>query len=173
MTSMRGVRATGAALLAAALAVGAAGCSGNSNSGSSSTASKVASKASEAASEAASKAASKASEAGDAVASATASAGKKFNEIKNGVNAKDDVKLGSVASQNGYASVPVTVTNDATSTKSFLVQVDFKNSGGDRVDTVALTVSDVAAGKSKDVTAHSNRSLGETVTADVARALQH
>ncbi|MEU6842737.1 hypothetical protein ABZ930_12825 [Streptomyces sp. NPDC046716] len=162
MTSMRGVRATGAALLTAALAVGAAGCSDSDNNSPSSSASKAASAVSSAA-----------SRAGDAVASATAEAGKKFDEFKNGVNAKDDVTLGSVETKDGYAAVPVNVTNKASSTKSFLVQVDFKDSSGNRLDTVAVTVSDVAAGKSEKATAQSNRSLGGDVRADVARALQH
>ncbi|MGY0023495.1 hypothetical protein [Streptomyces sp. cg35] len=162
MTSMRGVRAMGAALLTAALAVGAAGCSDSDNSSPSSSASKAASAVSSAA-----------SRAGDVVASATAQAGKKFDEFKNGVNAKNDVKLGSVGSQDGRVTVPVTVSNSASSTKSFLVQVDFKDSSGNRLDTVALTVSDVAAGQSKDATARSNRSLDGDVRVDVARALQH
>jgi hypothetical protein len=67
----------------------------------------------------------------------------------------------------------VTVTNSASSQKSYAVQVNFRDKSGNLLDTVVVTVSDVAAGASKDATARSNRTLSGDVTADVARAVRH
>ncbi|MFF3494925.1 hypothetical protein ACFYWS_26670 [Streptomyces sp. NPDC002795] len=150
----RGVRAVGAALCAAALTVAAAGCSedGDGPSG------------------AASKAASRAS---DVVASATAEAQKKFDDFKDGVDAKGDVKLGDVNSDGDRSTVPVTVSNGASDTQSYVVEVDFKNGDGKLVDTVVLKVNDVKGGGSKDATARSTHSLDGDITAEVSRALRH
>ncbi|MFI7008181.1 hypothetical protein [Streptomyces sp. NPDC050145] len=151
MTGTRfAVRATGAALLAAALAVGATACSDNDTSPSD-----VASKGAE------------------ILASATAEAQKKVDEFKNGVDAKKDVKLGDVAKDGGRATVPVTVKNSADAKKSYLVLVTFRDAGGNRLDAVALQVNDVGAGASKKATARSHRSLGGDVTAELDRALSH
>ncbi|WP_306323506.1 MULTISPECIES: hypothetical protein [unclassified Streptomyces] len=157
----RGVRAVGAALCAAALTVAAAGCSddGDSPSG--------------AASKAASAASSAASKASDVVASATAEAQKKFDDFKDGVDAKGDVKLGDVDNDGKRATVPVTVGNSTTDTKSYIVEVDFKNGDGKLVDTVVLNVNDVPGDATKDATARSTHSLDGDVTADVSRALRH
>ncbi|MBO1333281.1 hypothetical protein [Streptomyces sp. VRA16 Mangrove soil] len=154
------VRAMGAVAAVAVLTLTAAGCSDDTSP-------------SDAASKAASAAASATAKIGDTVASATAEAGKKLDEFKGGVNAKDDVKLGDVTKDGGRATVPVTVTNSESATRSYAVQVDFRDSGGNLLDTIALTVSNVEAGKSKEATARSNRSLDGDVTADVARALRH
>ncbi|AVH61501.1 hypothetical protein C4B68_29165 [Streptomyces dengpaensis] len=126
-------------------------------------------------SEAASQAASAASVAGDALASATAEAGRKFDEIKAGVNAKGDVKLDSQVTTDsaGRATAKLTVTNSAPSQKSYAVQINFRDQGGNLLDTAVVTVDDVAAGASKDATARSNRTLSGDVTADVARAVRH
>ncbi|MCQ4207130.1 hypothetical protein M4J07_003472 [Streptomyces longispororuber] len=150
MAGMRGGRAVGATVLAAALAVGVAGCSDSDTSPS----------------DAASKAA-------DVLASATAEAQDKIDEFKNGVDAKGDVKLGDVTKDGDRATVPVTATNGASSTKSYLVLVSFKDSGGNTLDTVALNVNGVEAGTSKEATARSHRSLDGDITADVTRALRH
>ncbi|WP_425834677.1 hypothetical protein [Streptomyces fractus] len=157
----RGVRAAGAALCVAALTVAAAGCSddGDSPSG--------------AASKAASAASSAASRASDVVASATAEAQRKFDDFKDGVDAKGDVKLGDVKSDGDRTTVPVTVSNGASDTKSYVVEVDFKNGDDKLVDTVVLNVSDVKGGGSKDATARSTHSLDGDITAGVSRALRH
>lgn len=157
----RGVRAVGAALCAAALTVAAAGCSddGDSPSG--------------AASKAASAASSAASRASDVVASATAEAQRKFDDFKDGVDAKGDVKLGDVQTEGNRTTVPVTVDNGTSDTKSYAVQVSFKNGDDKLVDTVVLNVDDVPGGDSKDATARSTHSLGDGVTAEVSRALRH
>src|SRR5262249_44734722 len=129
--------------------------------------------ASKAASAAASAASSVASRGADALASATASAGKKLDEVKGGVNAKDEVKLGRPTTDGGRASVKVTADNSAPSARSFAVQVNFTDSGGNLLDTVVVTLSDVPAGKSGEATAHSNRSLSGQVKAEVARAVRY
>jgi hypothetical protein len=150
MTNVRGVRGAGAALLVAALAAGAAGCS-DSGDGPSGAASKAA----------------------EAVASATAEAQKKVDEFRSGTEAKGDVRLGDVTKDDGRATVPVTVTNKASSTKSYVVLIAFKDSGGNRIDTVALNVNDVGGGSSKKADARSHRSLSGSISADILRALRH
>ncbi|WP_442819183.1 FxLYD domain-containing protein [Streptomyces sp. NBC_01236] len=122
-----------------------------------------------------SQAASAASEAGDALASATAEAGRKLDELQNGVNAKGDVKLDSqvTADSDGRSTVKVTVTNSASSEKSYAVQINFRDPAGNLLDTVVVTVNDVAAGASKDATARSTRTLSGDITADVARAVRN
>ncbi|NUO41194.1 MAG: hypothetical protein HOV82_04065 [Streptomyces sp.] len=122
----------------------------------------------------ASKAASIASQATEVFASATAEAGQKFDDVKNGVDVKDDVTLGTPATgSDGRTTVEVTVKNTADSRKSFLVQVNLKNGDGDLADAVAVTVSDVPAGGSKKATARGNRDLSGEVKAEVARAVRY
>ncbi|MFH8802315.1 hypothetical protein ACH4F6_22350 [Streptomyces sp. NPDC017936] len=113
------------------------------------------------------------SRAGDAFASATASAGEKLNDIKGGVDATDDVKLGTPSTSDDRTTVQVTVTNSAGSTKSFAVQVDFKDSKGDWKDTVVVTVPDVPAGKQKTATARSTHRLPSGTRATVPRAVRY
>ncbi|MGY6027082.1 hypothetical protein [Streptomyces spinosirectus] len=155
------MRWTACALLTVVVGAGTAGCSDNSN-GPSSSASKAASAAS-----------SLASRGADALASATASAGKKLDELKGGIDAKDAVRLGRPTTADGRASVKVTAENSASSAKSFGVQVNFTDTSGNTLDTVVVTLSDVPAGKSGDATARSNRSLSGQVKAEVARALRY
>ncbi|MFJ9036195.1 hypothetical protein ACIRF8_06365 [Streptomyces sp. NPDC102406] len=148
---MTNVRGMGAALLAVVvLTAGAAGCS-DSDDGPSDAASKAA----------------------GVLSSATAEAQKKLDEFKKGTEAKGDVELGAATEDGDRATVPVTVTNKQSSTKSYLVLVAFKDSGGNRLDTVALNVDGVGADSSKKATARSHRSLDGKVTADILRALRH
>ncbi|KOU63903.1 hypothetical protein ADK57_20465 [Streptomyces sp. MMG1533] len=129
---------------------------------------------SDAVSRAASAARSAGAEATAAFASATAEAGRKFDEVKGGVDAKGDVKLGIPATDgDGRTKVEVTVDNTVGSTRSFLVQVDFTDQGGNRVDTVVVTVSDVSSGESAKATARSTRKLGGEVGAKVGRAVRY
>ncbi|MFI1925513.1 MULTISPECIES: FxLYD domain-containing protein [unclassified Streptomyces] len=115
-----------------------------------------------------------ASEASSAFASASASASRELDEIKDGVDVKSDVKLGTPdTDQDGRATVEVTVTNTTDASKSFAVQIDFTDSSGNRLDTVVTTVSDVAAGKTGKETAHSNRTLSGQVKTAVARAVRY
>ena len=122
----------------------------------------------------ASKVASAASRAGEAVSSATAEAGRRFDDIKNGADARDDVRLGTPATaSDGRTTVEVTATNSADSAKSFTVEVDFTDRNGKLLDAVVLTVSDVPAGGSGKGTARSTHDLSGDVRAKVPRAVRH
>ncbi|WP_327718273.1 hypothetical protein OG381_24905 [Streptomyces sp. NBC_00490] len=121
----------------------------------------------------ASKAASAASQGADVFASATAEAGERFDDVKNGVDVKGDVKLGTVTTSGGRAETEVTATNTGGSQKSFLVQVNFTDGDGTLLDAVAVTVSDVPAGGSGKATARSHRDLSGAVKAEVDRAVRY
>ncbi|WP_328781495.1 FxLYD domain-containing protein [Streptomyces canus] len=122
----------------------------------------------------ASKVASAASRAGEAVSSATAEAGRRFDDVKSGVDARDDVRLGTPATaSDGRTTVEVTATNSADSAKSFTVEVDFTDRDGKLLDAVVLTVSDVPAGGTGKGTARSTHDLSGDVRAKVPRAVRH
>ncbi|QDN97959.1 hypothetical protein FNV65_18210 [Streptomyces sp. S1A1-8] len=125
-------------------------------------------------SDVASAASSLASEAGDSLASAIAEAGRRYNEFKNGLDAKDEVKLGDrvTIDSTGRATVKATATNPTSAAKTYAIQVDFRDKGGNLLDTVVVTLNDVPAGAAKDATARSTRTLSGDVTADVARAVR-
>ncbi|MFF4548259.1 hypothetical protein [Streptomyces sp. NPDC001435] len=166
---MAGYRTGAALVLAAALGTALSGCSDNGNA--SSTASKAASAA---VSKAASAASSLASKGQDVVASASAEARRRLAEVKNGVNAKDEVKLGTPATaSDGRTTVEVTANNTADSAKSFAVQVSFKDTGGNLLDTMVVTITDVAAGKTGTGTARSTHNLSGEVKAEVGTALRY
>lgn len=115
-----------------------------------------------------------ASQASKALASATAEAGRKLDEIKGGVDATSDVKAGTPGKDtDGRATVEVTATNATDATKSYAVQVDFKDGQGNWLDTVVVTVTDVPAGGTGTGTARSNRDLSGEVKAEVARAVRY
>ncbi|MFD3873791.1 hypothetical protein [Streptomyces sp. NPDC058623] len=148
---------------------GTAGCSDGSGS-----ASDAASKAASAVQSAGAKVSSAASAAADAASSAAAVAQDKFAEIKNGVDAKDEVTLGAVSTDGeGYTIVPVSVKNTDASTKSFAVQVDYKDESGNQLDTVVLTVSDVAGNGTGQGVAKSTHKLAGTAKAETTRALRY
>ncbi|MFJ1565813.1 hypothetical protein [Streptomyces erythrochromogenes] len=158
-----------AGVVLAAVALGAAGCSGGDGnpSGAVSSAASAVRSAGEAVSSAA-------SEAAKAAESAAAVAKDKLADVKNGVNAKDQVSLGTVATDtDGYTTVPVTVRNTDDATKSFAVQVEFKDESGNLVDTVVVTVSDVAGKGTGQGTARSTHKLSGTVTAQTGTALRY
>lgn len=157
----------GGAMLTAVVALALTGVTGLTGCSDDGTPSSVASKAASAVESVGSQAAS-------AVSSATAEAGRRLDEVKNGVDAKDAVKLGAPATDSaGRSTVEITADNTADSAKSFAVQVEFKDAGGNLLDTVVVTVSDVAAGKSGKATARSNRELSGEVKAEVGRALRY
>ncbi|ATL29200.1 hypothetical protein [Streptomyces formicae] len=143
-----------AAVIAGALALGATACSDG-----------------ESPSDAASKAAS-------AVASATARAGEKIGEIKGGIDARGDVRLGEPSTDgDGRSTVRVTAENTTDASKTFAVQVSFKNPDGKLLDTVVVTLADVPAGESDDGTARSTHKLDGAdkgdVKANVTTALRY
>ncbi|MFF8991524.1 hypothetical protein ACF09H_16585 [Streptomyces sp. NPDC014983] len=128
----------------------------------------------ELAASAASAAASLASRGGDALASASAEAGRRLDEARGGLSAKDQVSLGTVGfDRDGRATTTVTARNTAASAKSFAVQVNFTDSGGNLLDVVVLTVEHVAAHASGHGTARSNRRLHGEVRAAVGTALRY
>ncbi|MEE1738400.1 hypothetical protein [Streptomyces sp. BE147] len=162
LRGVRGARGVRAVALAAAVAAAATGCSDDGSSPS------------DAVSKAASAASSLASKGTDAVASATAAAQDKLNEFKDGVNAKGDVDLGAVATDgDGRATAKFTVTNSTDSAKSYAVQINFRDKGGNLLDTTVVTVDGAQPGTPKDATARSNRDLDGDIEADVATALRH
>jgi predicted secreted protein len=167
MAGHRARRAAGAALTAvvAVLATALTGCSDGQD---------PADVARSAASEASKAATSLASQGAEALASATADAGRRLDEIHNGVDAKEDVRLGSPATDaSGRTTVEVTARNTADSAKSFAVQVNFTDPGDQLVDTVVVTVRDVPAGESGRGTARSTHDLPGDVAAVVARAVRY
>ena len=159
-----------AGLTLAALA-GLTGCSGDDSP--SSTVSKAESAARSAGREATAAASSLASQGSSALASATAEVGRRLDDIKGGVDAKGSVEPGAPAADGDRTKVEVTARNSTDSAKSFAVQVDFTDQGGNLLDTVVVTVSDVPAGASGKATARSNRQLTGEVRAKVARAVRY
>jgi hypothetical protein len=171
MARYRARWATGAALAAVA-ATALTGCSDNETP--SSTVSKAESAARSVGGEATAAASSLASEASSALASATAEAGRRLDDIKGGVEVKDDVSLGTPATDGDKrTTVEVTAKNTAGSAKSFAVEVRFTNQDGKLLDVVVVTVSDVAAGKTGKATARSTHQLTGEVRAEVARAVRY
>ncbi|WP_239515979.1 MULTISPECIES: hypothetical protein [unclassified Streptomyces] len=156
-------------VVVATLAFGAAGCSGeNSDPGS------AASKAASAVASAGGVVSSAASEASDAAASAAAVAKDKLGQIKDGVDAKEEVTLGAPSTDGeGYATVPVSVQNTDGSTKSFAVQVNMKDESGNLLDTVVVTVSDVPGNGVAQASARSTHKLSGTVVAETGTALRY
>ncbi|WBO68693.1 FxLYD domain-containing protein [Streptomyces camelliae] len=156
-----GRRAT-VAVLAALLAVSAGGCSGGGGS------------ASNAASKAASAAESAGSRAAAALASATAEARRRLDAVKGGVDARGDVRLGATGTDgSGRSTVTVTAHNTTAAKKSFAVQVDFRDAGGNLLDVVVVTVPDVAAGTSGTATARSTHKLSGTAKAEAGTAVRY
>ena len=152
---------------AAAVSLGLTGLAGLTGCSDDSTPASVASKA-------ASAVASVGAQATGAIASATAEAGRKLDDVKNGVDAKDAVRLATPTTDSaGRSTVEVTADNTAGSAKSFAVQVEFKDEGGNLLDTVVVTVSQVPSHKSATATARSNRKLSGGVKADVGTALRY
>ncbi|MEU5806575.1 MULTISPECIES: hypothetical protein [unclassified Streptomyces] len=170
-TSQRQWHTAGRVLAGAVVAVAAlctAGCSDGGGSPS-----EAVSKAASAVASAGAEVSAAASKAGDLVASASAAARDKLDQVK-GVNAKEAVTLGTPSTEsNGGTAVPVTVENTDSSTKSFAVQVNFKDDGGNTVDVAVVTIENVA-GKSKgEGTARSTHTLSGKITADTARAVRY
>ncbi|MEU0895897.1 hypothetical protein [Streptomyces massasporeus] len=153
--------ATGGAALALALSAVLTGCSGDGTPA-------------DTASKAESAVGSIASGASEAIESATAEAGRRLDDIQDGIDVKGDVRIGTpVAGSDGRVRAEVTVRNSDDSTRSFAVQVDFKSSGGDLVDTAIVTVDHVQAGESATATARSTHDLSGDVRTDVARAVRY
>ncbi|MGW6979184.1 hypothetical protein ACWGE1_07015 [Streptomyces sp. NPDC054932] len=169
MTAVAWMRGAAGAVVLTAVALGAAGCSDGDGtpSGAVSSAASAVKSAGEAVSSAA-------AEAKRAAESAAAVAKDKLAGVKDGVNAKEQVSLGSVATDaDGYTTVPVTAQNTDDATKSFAVQVEFKDEAGNLIDTVVVTITDVAGKGTGQGTARSTHKLSGTVSAQTGTALRY
>lgn len=107
-------------------------------------------------------------------ASAQAAASSALASVKGGLDAKDDVVLGTATTgSDGKLSVPLTVTNHRSQAGKYTIQVNFQDGSGNLLDAVVVNVPEVAAGASAQATARSNRDLTGTVTPVVANALRY
>ncbi|MEU9701904.1 hypothetical protein [Streptomyces sp. NPDC047981] len=115
--------------------------------------------------------------AGDIVSSATSAAAsaaqEKMNEVKDGVNATEEVKAGPTKVDGDRTTAEITATNPQDKSADYTVMVNFRDSGGNLLDAVVLNIDGVEAGKSKSGTARSNRTLSGETKAEVAQALRH
>ncbi|WKD37670.1 hypothetical protein KO717_36415 [Streptomyces xanthophaeus] len=163
------MRGAAGAVVLSVVALGATGCSDGDGtpSGAVSSAASAVKSAGEAVQSAA-------AEASKAAESAAAVAKGKLADVKDGVDAKDEVTLGSVTTDgDGYTTVPVTARNTDDATKSFAVQVEFKDESGNLIDTVVVTITNVAGKGTGQGTARSTHKLSGTVSAQAGTALRY
>ncbi|MER8046800.1 hypothetical protein [Streptomyces sp. NPDC094032] len=115
--------------------------------------------------------------AGDIVSSATAAAAsaaqEKMNEVKDGVNATGDVNAGATSQDGDRTVAEITATNPKDKTADYTVWVNFRDPGGNLLDSVVLNIDGVAAGTSKSGTARSNRTLTGDTKAEIQQAVRH
>ncbi|MEV7570134.1 hypothetical protein [Streptomyces tanashiensis] len=115
--------------------------------------------------------------AGEIVSSATAAvasaAQEKMNEVKDGVNAGGDVSAGATSTDGDRTVSTITATNPKDKTADYTIMVNFRDSDGNLLDAVVLTIDGVEPGKSKTGTARSNRTLSGDPKAEIAQALRH
>ncbi|MEV6757378.1 FxLYD domain-containing protein [Streptomyces sp. NPDC051214] len=120
------------------------------------------------------RAASATAKAGEAVSSATEAAASKMAEVKDGADAKGDVKVeGPTKSEDNRTTAEITATNPKDKKADYTISVHFRDGDGNLLDTAVLNITDVEPGKSKSGTARSNRSLSGTPKAEISRALRH
>ncbi|MDH6126793.1 hypothetical protein [Kitasatospora sp. GP82] len=172
-----------AAVAAAALLAGAgmSGCSSSGRSAGSAASSAVSAAQSAAQSALASGASQLSSAAGglassvaSAIASAQAAASSALASIKGGLDAKEEVTIGTVVTgTDGRSDAPLTIVNHQSESSHYTIEVDFKDQSGQLVDAVVVDVPDVAAGATAEATARSDRSLPSPVTAVVSTALRY
>lgn len=161
MTTFALMRGAAGVVALSLVALGAAGCSDGEG-----TPSEAVSSAASAVQSAGEAVSSAAAEAKRAAESAAAVAQDKLAEVKDGVDAKGH-------GTDGYTTVPVTVQNTDDGTKSFAVQVEFKDESGNLVDTAVVTITDVAGKGTGQGTARSTHKLSGTVTAQTGTALRY
>ncbi|MFB7586441.1 hypothetical protein [Streptomyces sp. NPDC056169] len=115
--------------------------------------------------------------AGDVVSSATAAvasaAQEKMDEVKDGVNATADVKAGETSTDGDRTVAQITATNPKDKNADYTIMVNFRDDGGNLLDSVVLNIDGVEPGTAKSGTARSNRTLSGTTTAEIAQALRH
>ncbi|CAM5592014.1 hypothetical protein STANM309S_00529 [Streptomyces tanashiensis] len=96
-----------------------------------------------------------------------------MNEVKDGVNAGGDVSAGPTSTDGDRTVSTITATNPKDKTADYTVMVNFRDSDGNLLDAVVLTIDGVEPGKSKTGTARSNRTLSGDPKAEIAQALRH
>ncbi|WMX46182.1 hypothetical protein [Streptomyces roseicoloratus] len=115
--------------------------------------------------------------AGGIVSSATAAvasaAQRQMDEIKDGVNAKADVKAGPTSVDGDRTVAEITATNPKDKTADYTVMVNFRDTQGNLLDAVVLNIDGVEAGRSRTGTARSNRTLSGDTEAEIAQAVRH
>ncbi|MFG3347640.1 hypothetical protein ACGF1Z_21540 [Streptomyces sp. NPDC048018] len=115
--------------------------------------------------------------AGSIVASATAAAAsaaqQKMDEVKNGVKATGDVKAGPTSVDGDRTVAEITATNPLDKNADYTIQVNFRDTEGNLLDVVVMTIDAVEPGRSKSGTARSNRSLTGATKAEISQALRH
>ncbi|MFD0367408.1 hypothetical protein [Streptomyces sp. NPDC059071] len=115
--------------------------------------------------------------AGDIVSSATAAvasaAQQQMDEIKDGVNATADVKAGPTSVDADRTVAEITATNPKDKIADYTVMVNFRDTEGNLLDAVVLSIDAVEPGKSRTGTARSNRTLTGETKAEVAQAVRH
>ncbi|WP_433546586.1 hypothetical protein ACQPZG_16930 [Streptomyces sp. CA-294286] len=167
------LRATGAAVVASLLTFSVSACSDENKDKASNAVSDATKNAGEAAASATAKAGEAAGRTKEAFASASASASARMNEVKDGKDAKDEVETGDVKADGDRSTVEVTASNKKEEKQSYVVQVNFRDEGGNLLDAVVVNLKDVDAGKEAKATARSNRSLQGEIKAEIGKALRH
>ncbi|MCX4665449.1 FxLYD domain-containing protein [Streptomyces sp. NBC_01381] len=111
--------------------------------------------------------------AGDVVASATEAAASELAKVKDGVNAKGDVKAADAKPDGDRITAEITATNSSDKKADYTISVNFRDSDGNLLDAVVLNINGVDPGSSKSGTARSNRSLSGTPKVEIGQALRH
>ncbi|MFI6093278.1 FxLYD domain-containing protein [Streptomyces sp. NPDC051218] len=105
---------------------------------------------------------------------ATEAAASKMADVKDGVDAKGDVRVdGSTKSDGDRTTAEITATNKTTKKADYTISVNFRDGDGNLLDTAVLNITDIDPNQSKSATARSNRSLSGTPKAEISRALRH
>ncbi|MEU6983849.1 hypothetical protein ABZ946_10500 [Streptomyces sp. NPDC046324] len=113
----------------------------------------------------------------DIVSSATAAAAsaaeEKMNQVKDGVNATDNVKAGATGTEGDRTTAEITATNPTDSNADYTVWVNFRDEDGNLLDAAVLNIDGVEPAGSKTGTARSNRTLSGATKAEIQQALRH
>lgn len=158
------VRTAAALSLAAALLLGTTACGDdNDGGGDDKSAPTVSGSAGESAS----------SDIRDDIASASASASAKLGDITDGLDATGDVTVGPTSTEDDRTVAEVTATNGTDKKADYTVTVEFRDPGGNLLDTIVMNIDDVDPGKQGRGEARSNRDLSGTVEAEVGHAIRH
>jgi hypothetical protein len=173
----KALRAGGSLAVAGVLALGLVACGDDAKDAKSkaeSAVSSLGSQAKDAVNNATAQAGAAASSAKEAVSQATASAGAAMSSIKDGADAAGDVTVGATATDgDGRTTAPLTVANKTDKEADYSIQVNFRDAGGNLLDSVVVSEKDIKAGATGTATARSNRGLEGEIKAEVARALRH